>query len=52
VPNSPALRYGRSDNRRTGPVAGIILAQLIPFADPKSLQLLDAFEKAVYAALD
>jgi methyl acetate hydrolase len=32
-------------------VAGIILAQLIPFADPKSLALLDAFEQAVYAAL-
>jgi methyl acetate hydrolase len=35
---------------RTG-VAGVILTQLIPFADPKALALLDAFEQAVYAAL-
>ncbi len=32
-------------------VAGVILAQLIPFADAKSLDLLDAFETAVSAAL-
>jgi methyl acetate hydrolase len=32
-------------------VAGIILMQLIPFADPKALALLNAFEQAVYAAL-
>jgi methyl acetate hydrolase len=32
-------------------VAGIILMQLLPFVDTKSLALLDAFEKAVYAAL-
>jgi CubicO group peptidase (beta-lactamase class C family) len=32
-------------------VAGVILMQLIPFADPKALALLDAFEQAVYAAL-
>jgi methyl acetate hydrolase len=32
-------------------VAGVILMQLIPFADPKALALLDGFEKAVYAAL-
>jgi methyl acetate hydrolase len=32
-------------------VAGVILMQLIPFADPKALRLLDGFEKAVYAAL-
>src|SRR5216684_5798552 len=32
-------------------VAGIILAQLLPFADPKALALLDAFEQTVYAAL-
>ena len=32
-------------------VAGIILMQLLPFADHKSLALLDAFEQAVYAAL-
>ncbi|HEV2335035.1 MAG TPA: serine hydrolase domain-containing protein [Stellaceae bacterium] len=32
-------------------VAGIILMQLLPFADAKSLALLDAFEQAVYAAL-
>src|SRR6266566_2563774 len=29
-------------------VAGIILAQLLPFADRKALALLDAFERAVY----
>ena len=32
-------------------IAGVILMQLIPFADPKALGLLDSFEKAVYAAL-
>lgn len=32
-------------------VAGVILMQLLPFADRKSLALLDAFEQAVYAAL-
>jgi CubicO group peptidase (beta-lactamase class C family) len=32
-------------------VAGVILMQLIPFADAKSLALLDDFERAVYAAI-
>ena len=32
-------------------IAGVILMQLIPFADPKALALLDDFEKAVYTAL-
>jgi len=32
-------------------VAGVILMQLIPFADPKALSLLAGFEKALYAAL-
>ena len=32
-------------------VAGVILMQLIPFADPKALALLDGFEKTLYAAL-
>jgi CubicO group peptidase (beta-lactamase class C family) len=32
-------------------IAGVILMQLIPFADPKALVLFDNFEKAVYAAL-
>jgi methyl acetate hydrolase len=32
-------------------IAGVILMQLIPFADPKALALFDGFEKAVYAAL-
>jgi methyl acetate hydrolase len=31
--------------------AGVILTQLIPFADPKVLQLFAQFETAVYAAL-
>jgi methyl acetate hydrolase len=35
---------------RTG-VAGVILMQLLPFADPKALAVFDAFEKALYAAL-
>jgi CubicO group peptidase (beta-lactamase class C family) len=30
-------------------VAGVILMQLIPFADPEALALLDGFERAVYA---
>ncbi len=33
-------------------VAGVILMQLLPFADPKSLALLERFEAAVYAALE
>ena len=32
-------------------IAGVILMQLIPFADPKALALLDGFEKALYAVL-
>jgi len=32
-------------------IAGVILMQLIPFADPKALALLDGFERALYAAL-
>jgi CubicO group peptidase (beta-lactamase class C family) len=32
-------------------VAGVILMQLLPFADSKALGLLDSFEKEVYAAL-
>jgi methyl acetate hydrolase len=32
-------------------IAGVILMQLLPFADPKALALLDAFERAVYEAL-
>jgi methyl acetate hydrolase len=32
-------------------VAGVILTQLLPFADKKALALLDAFERAVYAGL-
>ena len=37
-------------DQRAG-VAGVILMQLLPFADPKALALFDGFEKAVYAAL-
>jgi CubicO group peptidase (beta-lactamase class C family) len=32
-------------------VAGVILMQLIPFADQKALGVFDGFEKALYAAL-
>jgi methyl acetate hydrolase len=32
-------------------VAGVILMQLLPFADPQALAVFDGFEKAVYAAL-
>lgn len=32
-------------------VAGVILMQLLPFADAKALALYDGFEKAVYATL-
>jgi methyl acetate hydrolase len=32
-------------------IAGVILMQLIPFADPKALALLASFEKTIYAAL-
>jgi methyl acetate hydrolase len=32
-------------------VAGVILMQLLPFADAKALAVFDGFEKAVYAAL-
>ena len=33
-------------------VAGVILAQLLPFADPRALALSGAFERGVYAALN
>ncbi len=33
-------------------VAGVLLTQSLPFADPKVLDLLWAFERAVYAAMD
>jgi methyl acetate hydrolase len=32
-------------------IAGVILMQLLPFADPKALALLESFEKAVYASV-
>jgi len=32
-------------------IAGVVLTQLLPFADRKALALLDAFERAVYAGL-
>jgi len=32
-------------------IAGVILMQLLPFADAKALAIFDRFEKAVYAAL-
>jgi methyl acetate hydrolase len=32
-------------------IAGVILMQLIPFADPKAVALLGDFERALYAAL-
>ena len=32
-------------------VAGVILMQLLPFADPKALALLEKFEKALYIGL-
>lgn len=31
-------------------VAGVILMQFLPFADPQALELYDAFERAVYSA--
>jgi methyl acetate hydrolase len=33
-------------------IGGVILMQLLPFADAHALSLFDRFEKAVYAALD
>jgi bifunctional non-homologous end joining protein LigD len=36
---------------RVNGVAGVILMQLIPFADAKALAVFDGFEKALYAAL-
>jgi CubicO group peptidase (beta-lactamase class C family) len=32
-------------------VAGVILMQFLPFADPQALALLDDFEKAIYAGI-
>jgi methyl acetate hydrolase len=32
-------------------VAGVILMQFLPFADPKAIALLDDFEKAIYAGM-
>lgn len=31
-------------------LAGVVVTQILPFADPKALDLLGAFERAVYAA--
>ena len=33
-------------------IAGVIMMQYLPFADAKALAVYDAFERAVYAALD
>jgi methyl acetate hydrolase len=33
-------------------VAGVIMTQILPFADPQAVALYGAFERAVYAALD
>jgi CubicO group peptidase (beta-lactamase class C family) len=33
-------------------VAGVILMQFVPFADPKALAVYDAFERAVYRMID
>jgi hypothetical protein len=41
-------RLGRSRQKY---IAGVILMQLIPFADSKALKLYDRFEKAVYAEM-
>jgi methyl acetate hydrolase len=32
-------------------IARVILTQLLPFADPKALSVLDDFEKGVYASI-
>jgi CubicO group peptidase (beta-lactamase class C family) len=37
---------------QTRGVAGVILMQFLPFADPKALQLADAFERGVYRLID
>jgi methyl acetate hydrolase len=36
---------------REAGIAGVILMQLLPFADPKALALLEKFEKALYIGL-
>ncbi|MGH7115550.1 MAG: serine hydrolase, partial [Stellaceae bacterium] len=33
-------------------VAGVVLTQFLPFADPRALALSGAFERGVYAALN
>ena len=33
-------------------VAGVILMQLLPFADPDCLDVFAAFERSIYATLD
>ena len=33
-------------------VAGVLLTQILPFADPIVLRLLERFETAVYRAVD
>ena len=32
-------------------VAGVVLAQILPFADPAVLELLWAFERGIYATM-
>lgn len=36
---------------REAGIAGVIPMQLLPFADPKALALLEKFEKALYIGL-
>ena len=33
-------------------VAGVLMAQMLPFADPRMMRLYEDFERAVYASLD
>ncbi len=35
----------------TGGVGGVLLTQILPFADPKAVKLFEGFETAVYASL-
>jgi hypothetical protein len=53
---APAALPGRGSatlflDRPGNGCAGVILMQLIPFANSKAVALLDGFEKAVYAAV-
>jgi methyl acetate hydrolase len=56
-PSAGALSWGGIFNTyfwidRTRGIAGVVLMQFLPFADPKALALVAAFQRAIYRVID